>query len=86
MRPEDVLADDQNHAECNGVRVRKGSVGAFLANARVLQDPNACAADRANAEHDVRALLPSLRALGLFEVLAPRDPCLQRLIGRDGEA
>ena len=35
-RPEDILPDDQNSAEINGVVVRKGTVAAFLANAQTL--------------------------------------------------
>ena len=69
MRPEDVLPDDVNRGEINGVSIRKGSVGAFLANARILADPAASAEDRAAAERDLVALLPAMRALGLFDVL-----------------
>ena len=58
MRPEDVLPDDVNRGEINGVAIRKGSVGAFLANARILADPAASAEDRATAERDLVALLP----------------------------
>ena len=38
----------------------------------------------ARAEADLRALLPGLHALGLFQVLTARDPALQHLI--DGAA
>lgn len=82
MRPEDLLPDDQDHVQRDGLTVRKGSVGAFLANARLLQDPAASHADRASAERDLRALLPGLHALGLFDVLVPRDPALRQLVER----
>jgi len=58
-------------------------VGAFLANARVLQDPAASAGARARAASDLRALLPGLHALGLFEILVPRDPALRDLVDAD---
>ena len=80
MRAEELLPDDVNQGEINGVTVRKGSVGAFLANARTLTDPAAEA--RAIAEHDLAALLPALRALGLFEVLQIRDERLRALAER----
>lgn len=82
MQPEDLLADDQNHVQRDGIVVRKGSVGAFLANASVLADPHAAAAAGAAAERDLLALVPALRAIGLFDVFAARDPALQRLIER----
>lgn len=80
MRAQDVLPDHVNEVEVGGITVRKGSVGAFLANARVLQDPTAPAAARAAAAGDIQALAPALRALGLFEVLEVRDPHLRALV------
>jgi hypothetical protein len=82
MRPEDVLPDDVNRGGINGVAIREGSVGAFLANARILADPGASAEDRATAERDLVALLPGMRALGLFDVFAIRDEKLRTLVDR----
>ncbi|WP_407851204.1 hypothetical protein [Bordetella petrii] len=82
MRAEDILPGGQDWAEVDGVAVRKGTVAAFLANARLWSDPSADAAARAAAEHDMAGALPSLRALGLFEVLAPRDPALREWLER----
>ncbi len=84
MQPHDILPDHQNDVQVNGLTVRKGSVGAFLASVCDWQDPASDAATRAAAEADLRSLLPGLHALGLFQVLAARDPALQRLI--DGAA
>lgn len=80
MQPQDILPDHQNDVQVNGLIVRKGSVGAFLASVRDWQDPASDDATRATAEADLRGLLPGLHALGLFQVLAARDPALQRLI------
>ena len=80
MRAEDILPDDVNESLMNGVHVRKGSVGAFLANARVLLDPASTAEDRAIAERDIVDGLPALRALGLFDVVQIRDERLQLLV------
>ncbi|WP_186082589.1 hypothetical protein [Burkholderia gladioli] len=76
MRAEQLLPDEQNETKLAGVTVRKGTVGAFLANARVLGTPDASGAQRA----DILAALPALRALGLFEVLEIRDPALRAWI------
>ena len=80
MRAQDVLPDDVNQSSFNGVTVRKGSVGAFLANARILADPAASTAERAAAERDIIKILPALRALGLFEVLEIRDKELRAFV------
>jgi hypothetical protein len=41
MQARDVLPDGQDFTVINGHTLRKGSVGAFLANVRVLEDANA---------------------------------------------
>jgi hypothetical protein len=79
MRAEERLPDDVNEGDINGVRIRKGTVGAFLANAKVLSDPAAAAEARALAERDLIDALPALRALGLFDVLSIRDDKLRAL-------
>jgi hypothetical protein len=80
MRAEDLLPDDVNHAELDGVVIRKGTVGAFLVNVKVWCDPTADTQQHATAERDIIEALPALRALGLFEALAIRDAALHRLV------
>lgn len=82
MRAEDLLPDHLDHTRIDGVLVRKGSVGAFLANARVWSDGDADA--RAQAERHIAEALPALRALGLFEVLEIRDARLRAWVAGQG--
>lgn len=77
MRPHDILPDGADTAVLGGAIVRKGSVAAFLANARTLADPRADAAAREQAQRDIREVLPALRAIGLFEAMQIRDPRLR---------
>jgi hypothetical protein len=80
MRAEEVLPDDVNQNEINGVVIRKGSIGAFLANAKTLADPAASAEARAIAERDIVQALPALRATGLFDVLQIRNERLRAFV------
>ena len=80
MRAEDVLADQQNQGQFNGVTVRKGTVGAFLANARLWLDETTSDAERSIAERDILDALPALHALGLFDILQVRDSALRELV------
>jgi len=80
MRAEALLADHLDHGDFNGVVVRKGTVGAFLHNARVFTDPAACAEDRMVAERDIAEAVPALHALGLFDVLQIRDEQLRAFV------
>ncbi len=82
MRPEDVLPDGVNEVQLGEVNVRKGSVAAFMANARVLSDPAAPEEARAEAERHLVALLPALRALGVFDVFEIRNEALRALVAR----
>ena len=81
MRAADILPDHVNEGTFNGISVRKGTVGAFLANARVWTDPLTPANERTAAENDIVEAVPALRALGLFDVLEIRDPGLRALVG-----
>lgn len=78
MKAQDVLPDDRDSAEFQGVTVRKGTVGAFLANARLWCDAATAPPARERAAADLREALPALRVLGLFEVLQVRDPALRQ--------
>jgi hypothetical protein len=80
MRAADILPDHVNDGTFNGISVRKGTVGAFLANARVWADPLTPANERTAAEIDIVDALPALRALGLFDLLEIRDPGLRALV------
>jgi hypothetical protein len=80
MRAEQVLPDDVNQVELHGVTIRKGTVAAFVANARVWSDPGASDAARAEAEADIADALPVLRALGLFDVFEIRDASLREWV------
>jgi hypothetical protein len=80
MQAKDILPAGMNHSEFNGVPVRKGTVGAFLANARVCTDAKASPEAVADARRDIQDALPALRALGLFDVLELRDPGLRAWI------
>ncbi|MHC8287808.1 hypothetical protein ACYZUD_13470 [Pseudomonas sp. XS1P51] len=79
MRAEDLLPDELNEGQFNGIAVRKGTVGAFLINTRTLSDPLASDEQRRMAEHDIVEALPALRALGLFDILQIRDESLRAM-------
>lgn len=80
MRAQDVLPDTQNEIEIRGTTVRKGTVGAFLVNAATFANPALTPAAREAALQGLEALLPALRALGLFEVFEIRDPQLRAFV------
>jgi PPOX class probable FMN-dependent enzyme len=80
MRAQDILPDDANEASFAGLTIRKGTVAAFLANARVFADAAQAPGGRAAALAEIEAALPALHALGLFEVLEIRHAPLRALV------
>lgn len=79
MQAQDILPDGQNSVSVNGSTIRKGSVGAMLANWRIISSTGDDSA-RQQAMADLMALLPALHALGLFDIMQARDPRLAALI------
>lgn len=78
MRAEDALPDHLNAATFGGMAIRKGTIAAFLANARVVADEGADAAAREAG--DIVDALPSLRAVGLFDVMEVRDARVRAIV------
>ncbi|WP_317205829.1 hypothetical protein [Janthinobacterium sp.] len=80
MIPEDILADGQQYLDLDGLRLRKGSVAAFMANVLLLDAPDCLPAARERARADLLDLLPGLRALGLFEVFTLKSAAAQAIV------
>jgi len=80
MRAEQMLPDHVDQVDVNGTTIRKGTVAAFLANARVFTERDASKEARTRAEADIIAALPALRAIGLFDVLEIRDAALRKWV------
>lgn len=80
VRPEDVLADGQDSTEINGVVVRKGTIGAFLANARALSAMPTDSPRREPLIKELRDSARTLEAIGLFDIFEFRSPELAELI------
>ena len=78
--PEDVLADGVEVTTVDGLDVRKGTVAAFVANAKKLALLEPDDVSREPLERQLRALAPALRAVGLLDVFAPRSADIAALL------
>lgn len=72
--------DEDDQIAFGGVRVRKASVAGFLANAAFLRRPGVPRDLRDAVLRDIFDALPTLRAIGLFDVLEIRDPDLRAFV------
>ncbi|WP_421846350.1 hypothetical protein [Marinomonas sp.] len=79
IKPEDILPEDVNQANLEGIHIRKGTVAAFLLNAKLWQDPTTTEEEKAKLFEAIKETLPSLRVLGMFEVFQFQNKTLQTL-------
>lgn len=59
---------------------RTDALTEFVVHAQLMLDPATPEAVRREAEPRLLALLPTLQALGVFELFAIRDPALRALV------
>jgi len=63
--PENILPNDVNEIEINGIKARKGSVAAALANAKILSLDSSTVNEKTSAKETIKKLAPTLIALEL---------------------
>ncbi|MGF0311290.1 MULTISPECIES: hypothetical protein [Nocardiaceae] len=80
VRPEDVLPDGAESASFDGLEIRKGTVAAFVANARALDDAEPGTEAHRELLATLEDLAPQLAAIGLFAVFEPRNPQIAQLV------
>lgn len=81
IRPEDLLPDDQSIADLGGVRIRKGSAGAFVQNLQALAQVEPGSAEEPAVLAEARAIGLTLTDVGFFTVFALRDQRLAAVLG-----
>ncbi|MDG9671289.1 hypothetical protein ONV78_26385 [Hahella sp. CR1] len=84
MKPEQVLAENENMFAHQGVTLRKGSIAAFMLSARDMKDERLSDAERTAAKNDLLGLIPGLRQLGVFDTFEIRDPEIRALVEQAG--
>jgi hypothetical protein len=70
VRPEDLLKDEDQTLVCQGVTIRKGTIGAFMQNAGIFSSPDRPAGERAAAR---KLLVDYARAIIAMDVVSPQD-------------
>ncbi len=80
IRPEDVLADGADSTGFGGITARKGTIAAFVANAKILDELAEESPDREAVLAQLRELAPALRAVGVLDVFVPRSPVIVALL------
>ena len=74
--PQDVLADGQEGTTFRGEYIRKGTIAAFIINAKLLDSTQEGSPEYEAAATQLRTLKPALDAVGLFDVVTIRNPAV----------
>lgn len=80
MKAEDLLPDNENTKDIRGVTVRKGTIGAFLVNYRVVLDLASPPEEREAAWKDMAGQIAAMEALGMFDAFEVRDPTVRAFV------
>lgn len=86
IMPEDILPNDINELEIDGIKARKGTVAAVLANAKILASAKATENAKISAKETIKKLAPTLIALELHEHLTWKNQEIQKIIDEILEA
>lgn len=78
-KPEEIFPDGSDFAEVGGVKVRKGSVGAFLKNIEIFERDGSSAKEKKAAWEQLRALAPSLIAVGLHRHVRFKNDLVEKI-------
>ena len=76
-QPEDILPNNKNHVEINGKVIRKGTMGAALANAKIIESAQATPKEKQAAFNVLKTLAPSLIDFELTKFLQWKNPKIQ---------
>lgn len=79
VQAADLLPDDSVNAQINGATIRKGTMGACLANAELLESGKLSAQQKAQVLDVIREQMKSMVAVGAAKHLAWRNPELQEI-------
>ncbi len=86
VRPEDILSDDVNALEIDGIQARKGSVAAVLANANILESETASDEEKESAMSIIEELAPTLVAIGLYRHVTWKNKKIQAVFDKVASA
>jgi hypothetical protein len=82
IRPEQVVPDDANFAAASftETKIRKGTFGAIILNADILENPLATAEEKAAALDMIQQLLPAMVKFGAAKHIVWKNPQIQQIM------
>lgn len=80
VRPEDILLDKNNDMVLHGIKVRKGTIGAYMQNAQVFSSPNSSEHEKAAARKLLVEYAPDILALEFDQGIQWKNAEIEKII------
>lgn len=80
MKPKDLLPDEINSVEKDGITIRKGTIGAFTENIKIIESFDEGDSKFSEAVSDLLELVPALQKLGFFDFYSVKSVKVRTLI------
>ncbi|MBA4118490.1 MAG: hypothetical protein C0514_06325 [Candidatus Puniceispirillum sp.] len=80
VKPDDVLADNEDFVDLNGLKVRKGSIAAFLKNIDLFEDAHGSQAQKDAALGAMKDLAPAIVAAGLHKHATFKNKVIEEIL------
>jgi adenylate cyclase class IV len=81
MKPEDILKENENFVTIQGQEIRKGSIGAFMENCKIINQDNQSSEEYKTAIEDIKEQAGLLKKIGLFDIFEIKSSRLREIIG-----
>ncbi len=82
IKAEDIIADHENYAILNGVSIRKGTMGAALANAEIFISNNSTAIEKDSAKKMLEELATILAHSLFNKHLSWKNSAIQEIFDK----
>ena len=79
IRPSDIIGDNENYVELNGIKVRKGSVAAFIKNIEIYENSDSNES-KENALKMIQELAPAIKASGLHDHVNFKNITIEKIL------
>lgn len=80
LTPEEILPDGDDFTDINGLKVRKGSIAAVLANIEILESHDSSKNEKQRAINIIKKLAPALNAIGLNKHVTWNNPEVRNIL------
>lgn len=81
VKPDDILPDSENIRIIDGVKVRKGSIAAVIANISILES-DVSATEKSAALEVIKELAPALIVLDVYKHVTFKNLQIQELFDK----